>query len=65
MSSAKKRLEAALRKTDKLSDGWFGSEKASLEDLPSIRKNWRVRKNIYIEQNTAEVLEEICDRHRV
>ena len=65
MSRSKKAFAAALKKTDELPDAWFGSEEASLDDLPSVLRSRRVRKNIFIEQSTAEALEQFCAKNRV
>ncbi len=65
MSNAKKRLEAALKKTDQLPNHWFGSETASYEDLPSLQRNRRVRKNIFIEEAIVDELEELCKKNQV
>jgi hypothetical protein len=65
MSNAKKRLDAALKNTDELPDHWFGNEKASYEDLPSLRRHRRVRKNIFIEEAIVNELEEFCKKNRV
>ena len=66
MSRAKQRLGTALKKTRGLSDNWFGSVEASVEELPSIQsKTKRVRKNIYIEEETADKIEGICKKHGV
>ena len=59
------KLAVALKKTDKLSDNWFGSEEASLEDLPSVRRSRRIRKNIFIDRETVDALEQVCKRHKV
>ena len=65
MSRAKKALEAALKRTNELPDSWFGPEEASLEDLPSVLRSKRVRKNIFIEQGTADELEQFCRKKGV
>ena len=65
MSRAKKTLDAALGKTKQLPDHWFGAAEASLDDLPSVRRSKRVRKNIYIERETAEALEQFCEKNHV
>jgi len=65
MSNAKRRLAAALKKTDQLPDHWFGKESASYEDLPSLQRTRRVRKNIFIEEAIANELEEICKKNQV
>jgi len=65
MSAAKKKLEAALRKTNGLPNTWFGTEEASFDDLPSVQKARRVRKNIYIEEVVAHDLEALCKEKNV
>lgn len=65
MSRAKNKLIAALKKTEQQPDDWFGSAEASLEDLPSVQRSKRVRKNIFINQHTAEELEAFCKLHNV
>lgn len=65
MNRAKRKLAAALKKTDDLPESWFGAEEASLEDLPSVRRSRRIRKNIFIEKETVEVLEAFCEKHEV
>ncbi|MCB0385998.1 MAG: hypothetical protein KDD43_11445 [Bdellovibrionales bacterium] len=64
MGRAKKRLDSALRKTDELPDGWFGEVEASVEDLPSVKRK-RVRKNIFIDVETAAALDYFCEKHQV
>ena len=39
MASSKEKLNLALKKTQSLSNDWFGNEEASIEDLPSIKFN--------------------------
>ena len=56
MNNARKKLNAALKHTDELPENWFGVEEASTEDLPSIQRNRRIRKNIYIEEKTVNAL---------
>ena len=65
MNTAKKRLAAALKKTDSLPEHWFGTESASMEELPSVRRRSRVRKNIFIEQETVDALEGFCKARNV
>ena len=65
MTQSKKALTTALKKTEELPNNWFGAAEASLEDLPSVRRSKRVRKNIYIESDTAEALELFCKKHGV
>jgi len=65
MSRAKKNLANALKKTGQLPDHWFGAAEASLDDLPSVKRSKRVRKNIYIEQDTVEALELFCAKNKV
>ena len=64
MSRARKKLDAALKKTDELPDDWFGQVEASVEDLPSVKRK-RVRKNIFIDVEVAEALDYFCDKHKV
>ena len=65
MSRPKKKLEAAFRKTDELPDSWFGGAEASMDELPSVLRSKRVRKNIFVEQATAEALEQFCQNNKV
>ncbi len=62
---AKKQLEKALRKTDELPESWFGTADILADELPSVQRSRRVRKNIYIEQITADALEQFCSKHNV
>ena len=64
MNKARKKLNAALKHTDELPENWFGVEEASIEDLPSIQRNRRIRKNIYIEEKTVNALEHFCEQHK-
>lgn len=65
MSNAKKRLEAALKKTDRMPENWFGNESATYEELPSLQRTRRVRKNIFIEEAVVNEIEEFCKKNRV
>jgi hypothetical protein len=66
MSRAQKKLETALKKTAELPDSWFGNIEASIQELPSIQgKRDRVRKNIYVDKKTAEILETISEKNGV
>jgi hypothetical protein len=65
MSKSKKTLEAALKKTDGLPSHWFGAEEALMDELPSVLRSKRVRKNIFIEKATADALEQFCERNHV
>ena len=66
MSRAQKKFEMALKKTAELPDSWFGNIEASVQELPSIQgKRDRVRKNIYIDKETAEILETISEKNGV
>ena len=64
--TAKKKLEKALKNTKNTPDSWFGSEIASAEDLPSIKdKKNKVRKNIFIDEDTADYIEDLSKKHGV
>lgn len=66
MSRAQKRLHSAIEKTAALPDSWFGDIEASVQELPSIQgKRDRVRKNIYINKKTAEILETLSEKNGV
>ena len=66
MRSAKNRLKSAHDKTRKLPDSWFGVERASIEDLPTIRRRTeKVRKNIFIDAETVKYLEGESERYGV
>ena len=60
MNNSRKKLNAALAKTKTLPEDWFGDIEASVNELPSVQKSKRVRKNIFIDQATVEALEYIC-----
>ncbi len=60
MSNSRKKLDAAIAKTKVLPADWFGNIEASVDELPSVQKSKRVRKNIFIDQATVEALEYIC-----
>ena len=66
MSRAQKKLDVALKKTERLPDSWFGDIEASVQELPSIQsKRDRVRKNIYIDKKTVDILEDISEKNGV
>ncbi len=65
MSKAKKKLEAALAKTEQLPKDWFSNVDIAMDDLPSVRKARRVRKNIFLDEPTAEALEKFCHQKNV
>jgi len=59
-------LQKALDKSETLSDDWFGSEKASLEDLPSIsaKKNM-TRTSVFIHKDDLIALKNISKKVHV
>lgn len=62
---AKRQLERALKRTEELPQSWFGTAEISADELPSVQRSRRVRKNIYVEQVTADALEQFCKQHKV
>ena len=66
MKNAKKQLQTALEKTQKLPNSWFGNRRASIKDLPSVKnKQNKVRKNLFLEIETVKFLEEKSKEHSV